>query len=188
MKQVPLSSVSLPPSFFSHDPPHGMLSPFFLCLFKSCLQSESENHSVVSNSLRPHRLYNLWNSPGQNTGVGSLSLPRGIFPTQGFNPGLPHCRQILYQLTHKGSPLSSRRSSNFTSLMKPDLMIQTPHDFLIAVISMWQTHVTLFHCAFLEPKLDRTLRTLRSWLTQYSFLKLKKSSSRIVLTFPVMDQ
>jgi len=45
-----------------------------------------------------------WNSPGQNTGVGSLSLFQGIFPTQGLNPGLPHCRWILYQLSHKGSP------------------------------------------------------------------------------------
>ena len=40
----------------------------------------------------------------QNTGVGSLSLLQGIFPTQGLNPGLPHCRQILYQLSHKRSP------------------------------------------------------------------------------------
>ena len=44
-----------------------------------------------------------WISPGQNTGVGSLSLLQEIFPTQGLNPGLPHCRQILYQLSHKGS-------------------------------------------------------------------------------------
>ena len=44
-----------------------------------------------------------WNSPGQNTGVSGLSLLQGIFPTQGSNPGLPHCRQILYQLSHKGS-------------------------------------------------------------------------------------
>ena len=39
-----------------------------------------------------------------NTGVGSLSLLQGIFPTQGSNPGLLHCGQILYQLSHKGSP------------------------------------------------------------------------------------
>ena len=45
-----------------------------------------------------------WNSPGQNTGVGSLSLLWGILPTQGLNPGLPHCGWILYQLSHKGSP------------------------------------------------------------------------------------
>ena len=52
----------------------------------------------------PHGLYSPWNSAGQNTGVGSLSLLQGIFLTQGSNPGLPHCRQILYQLSHKGSP------------------------------------------------------------------------------------
>ena len=46
-----------------------------------------------------------WNSPGQNTGVGSLSLLQGIFPTQGSKPGLPHCGWILYQLSHKGSPI-----------------------------------------------------------------------------------
>ena len=45
-----------------------------------------------------------WNSPGQNTGVSSLSLLQGIFPTQGSNPGLLHCRWILYQLSHKESP------------------------------------------------------------------------------------
>ena len=64
----------------------------------------SESCSVGLASLRPHRLYSLWNSPGQNTGVGSLSLLQGIFLTQGSNPGLLHCRRILYQLSHKGSP------------------------------------------------------------------------------------
>ena len=60
--------------------------------------------TVVSDSLRPHGLYTSWNSLGHNTGVGSLSLLQGIFPTQGLNPGLLHCRWILYQLSHKGSP------------------------------------------------------------------------------------
>ena len=49
-------------------------------------------------------LYSPWNSPGQNAGVGSRSLLQGIFPAQGLNPVLPHCRWILYQLSHKGSP------------------------------------------------------------------------------------
>ena len=49
-------------------------------------------------------LYSPWNSPSQNTGVGSLSLLQGIFPIQGSNPGLLHCRPILYQLSCKGSP------------------------------------------------------------------------------------
>ena len=82
-------------------------------------ESESKSHSVVSDSLRPHGLYSPWNSPGQNTGVGSLSLLQEIFPTQGSNPGFPHCRWILNQLSHKGSlrilewvayPFSSRSS------------------------------------------------------------------------------
>ena len=57
----------------------------------------------MSDSLRSHGLYSPRNSPGQNTGVGSLSLFQGIFPTQGSNPGLLHCRQILYCLNHQGS-------------------------------------------------------------------------------------
>ena len=65
--------------------------------------THGESHSVVSNFLQPHGLYSPWNSPGQNTGVGSHSLLQGIFPTQGSNPGLPHCRRILYQLSHHGN-------------------------------------------------------------------------------------
>ena len=63
-----------------------------------------QSRSVVYDSLRPHGLYSPWNSPGRNTAVGSLFLLQGIFPTQGSNPGVPHCRQILYQLNYKGSP------------------------------------------------------------------------------------
>ena len=62
---------------------------------------ESESHSVVSDSLRPHGLYSPQNSPGQNTGVSGLCLLQEIFPTQGLNPGLPHCRQTLYHLSHQ---------------------------------------------------------------------------------------
>ena len=64
-----------------------------------------ESCSVMSDSLWPHGLYTPWNSPGQNTGVGSLFLLQGIFPTQGSNSGLLHCRRILNQLSHKGSPV-----------------------------------------------------------------------------------
>ena len=65
---------------------------------------ESESCSVVSDSLWPYGLYSPWTSRGQDNGVGSLSLLHGIFPTQGSNPGLPHCRWIIHQLSHKGSP------------------------------------------------------------------------------------
>ena len=67
------------------------------------VESESESCIVMSDSLRPNGLYSPWNSLGQITGVGSLSLLQGIFLIQGLNPGLLHCRQILYQLSRKGS-------------------------------------------------------------------------------------
>ena len=63
----------------------------------------SESHSVMPNSLRPHGLYIPWNSPGQNTRVGSGSLLQGIFSTQGSDPGFLHAEWILYQLSHQGS-------------------------------------------------------------------------------------
>ena len=64
----------------------------------------SESRSVVSDTLWPHGLYSPWTSPGQNTGVGRLSLLKGIIPTQGSNSGLPHYRQILYEMSQKVSP------------------------------------------------------------------------------------
>ena len=67
-------------------------------------ESESESFSVLCDSKQPHGLYSPWNSPGQNTGVCSLSLLQGIFPTQELDQGLLHCRRILYHLSHKGSP------------------------------------------------------------------------------------
>ena len=72
--------------------------------FHLFLEFTRGNCLVVSDSLQPHGLYSPWNSPRQNTRVVSWSLLQGIFPTQGSNPGLPHCGQILYQLSHQGSP------------------------------------------------------------------------------------
>ena len=73
------------------------------------MKSESERHSVMSDSLHPHallpaRFLSPWNFPGKNTGLGTCFLLQGIFPTQGSNLSLPHCRQILYHLRHQGSP------------------------------------------------------------------------------------
>ena len=65
--------------------------------------------SVMNNSLRPHglqstRLLCPWDFPGKDTGVGCHFLLQEVFPTQGLNPGLLHCRHILYWLSYKGSP------------------------------------------------------------------------------------
>ena len=69
-----------------------------------CVLHESESRLAMSDFLRPYELHNPWNSPGQNTGVGGRSLLQGIFPTQELNPGLLHCRQVFYCLSHQGSP------------------------------------------------------------------------------------
>ena len=57
-----------------------------------------------TSGLQPARLLCSWNFPGKNTGVGNYFLLQGIFLTQGLNPGLLRCRQILYCLSHQGSP------------------------------------------------------------------------------------
>ena len=89
------------------------------------LEAGSESCSAASNSLWPHELCSPWNSPGQNTGVGSLSLLQGIFPTQGSNPDLPHCRQILCSW-------STREAWRFLKKLK----IQLSCDFAIPLLGM----------------------------------------------------
>ena len=76
-------------------------------------------------TLWPHGLYSPWNSPGQNTGVGSLSVLQGIFPTQGSNPGLLHCRRIVYQLSHKGNPKWKWKSLSRVRLFETPWTIQS---------------------------------------------------------------
>ena len=68
-----------------------ILEPKFSFFHRNLLEEverESKSRSVVSNSLQTHGLYNPWNSPDQNIGVGSHSFLQGIFPPQGSNPGL----------------------------------------------------------------------------------------------------
>ena len=84
----------------------------YLFYNQKCLKSDCAHKGTLLFQTG-HRLYSPWNTPGQNTGVGSCSLLQGIFPTQGSNSGLPHCRWILYQLSHKGSPKHSIDLSQF---------------------------------------------------------------------------
>ena len=62
------------------------------------------SHTILHTILQSYVLCR-WSFPGKNIGVGSLSLFQGIFPTQGSNLGLPHCRQILYCLSHQGNSI-----------------------------------------------------------------------------------
>ena len=83
------------------------LSPT-LCLFNGlcalCLVAQSCPTLCDPLNYRPPGSFVHGDSPGKNTGAGCHALLQGIFPTQGSNSGLPYCRQILYHLSHKGSP------------------------------------------------------------------------------------
>ena len=113
------------------SPPGDLSDPEIESVSPACRQPkyyyESESPSVVLDSLDPtDYTFSPWNSPGQNTGVGSLFLLQGIFPTQGSNPGLPHCRQILHQLSHKGGPNITIRSDQFSRSVMSDSL--RPHE------------------------------------------------------------
>ena len=90
-----------------------------------------------------------WNFPGQNTGVGSLSHLQGILPTQGLNPGLPQSRQILYQLSHKGSPLSPLLTINLLSIFVSLFLFCKQNHFLLAFSDFtykWHHIIFVFLC------------------------------------------
>ena len=102
-EQVPITQSPLLPQVLWYRNQEFILGN---CMFLKLLQKWSEV-KVAQSCLTlcdPMEFHSPWNSLGQNTGVGSLSLLQGIFPTQGSNPDLPHCRWIFYQLSHKGSP------------------------------------------------------------------------------------
>ena len=75
----------------------------FFCLV-SCVHAQLRP-TLQLHGLQPTRLLSPQDSQGKNTGLGSHSLLEGIFQTQGLNPGLLHCRQIIYHLIYQGSPL-----------------------------------------------------------------------------------
>ena len=81
---------------------------FSLPISEAC-ESKSVSRSVLSDPLRPHALHVVCRAPlsmefSRQEYWSSHSLLQGIFLTQRLNPGLPHCRQILYHLRHQGSP------------------------------------------------------------------------------------
>ena len=94
------------------------------------------SHSGMSNSLQPHGLYCSppgssvhRDSPSKNIGVGCYALLQGIFPTQGLNSGLPHCRQILYCLSYQGS--QKRLNTFLYKLVKKIFIKKYSHFFTI---------------------------------------------------------
>ena len=119
----------------------------------------------------PTRLLCPWNSPGKNTGMSSLSLIQGIFPTQGSNPGLLHCRRILYQLSHQGSPINNKgtfkREREGEKKKDSKQKIKTPKALycLPQITPEKQSHRRLLcpHCGVRTPK--TTVEEAAAWIS-----------------------
>ena len=119
----------------------GVSFALFLLFLKVNTNSQMESPKVkVAQSCPtlcdPMDSYSPWNSPGQNTGVGSHSLLQGILPTQGSNPGLPHCRRILYQLSHKEGPISWVKTPRGPTLLL-HVILQVSHSKPIVSLLRW---------------------------------------------------
>ena len=149
------------------------------------LASESESCSVMSDSLRPHGLYSPGNFLGQNTGVGSLSLLQGTFPTQRLNPGLPHCRQILYQLSHSSaqfslSGMSDSLRPNEPQHARPPYVVHhhswSPPKLMSIELVMPSNHLILCRPLLLTPSIFPSIRVFSNesvlrirWPKHWSF-------------------
>ena len=106
----------------------------------------------VTDSIDLARILCPWESPGKNTGVGCHSLLQRVFPTQGLNPGLLHCRQILYHLNHQGSP---------------ELLIYT---YQCLYRNIYRSNGKLLSIAFWRPlRMNQTFK--KRWLHTFSLLK-----------------
>ena len=171
------------------------LSEFFHLSNLLSNASESENCSVVSDSLLPHGLYSPWNFPGQDPGVSSHSLLQRIFPTQGSNPDLLHCRQILYQLSHQGSPFTFTcdieffgsflcsckriRFNDGSQLVVSFQRLVTALLILKALVSFAELLESPLHCTFLSSSWAQCIVgvacCLQCFTTHFEF-ELKKKS------------
>ena len=123
--------------------------------------------SLWPHGLHPSRLPYPWGSPSKNTGVGSHSLLQGIFPTHGSNPGLPHCRQILYQLSHRGSPTSSKETIFERNTSKTFFAVVFFPDWQCSLSSVfWLGEFMLVTSNFSECSCD-TERMESHWETRF---------------------
>ena len=131
----------------------------------------SESFSVLSDSLWPHGLHSPWNSPGQNTGVDSLSLLQGIFPNQGSNPGIPHSKPSIFW--HSAFSMIQLSHPYMTTGKTIALSIWT---FVGKVMSVLFNMVSWFVIAFLP----RSKHLLISWLQSPSTVILEPKKIKCV--------
>ena len=135
--------------------------------------------------MQPHGLYSPWNSPGQNTGVGSLSLLQGIFWTQESNRGLLHCRQILYQLSYQGSStivpgLIAKKEGRGTCSGVHVLPCKEETSGLLLNKRWKLVHICRFSSALSQMYISQVSDYLRSHLVPESIIK---ASLKLCLTY-----
>ena len=101
---------------------------------------------------RPPGSSDRGDSSGKNTGVGCLALLQGIFPTQGSNPGLPHCKQIIYCMSHQGSLKGTQQV-----VLKEARLLENILIFIAWVFKVWldlALQVTYSACLILCDSMD----------------------------------
>ena len=138
----------------------------------------SESHSVVSNPLRPHGLYSRWNSPGQNTGVGSLSCLQGIFPTQGWiEPRSPTLQADSLPAEPQGKPKNTGVGS--LSLLQAIFLTQE------LKLGLLQCRRILYQLSYQgSPKLGEHLPKDLKMLVEGTVLSGPQQMPKNVKTFP----
>ena len=109
------------------------------------------SNSLCPHGLQPTRFLCPWNSPGHNTGVDCHDLLQRIFLTQGSNPGLLHCRWILYRLSHQGSPNASLQRKQVVHMEMPRPLLPNPTSRTgtdrVQTHGLWFTGPTLYQLA-----------------------------------------
>ena len=123
--------------------------------------------------MTPWTIYSLCNSPGQTTGVGSLSPLQGIFQNQGSNSGLPHCRQGLSHLSHKGSPFYCL-SCRFCHLLTPSLPSPSFSEVLVA-----QSCLTLCNPTDCSPPGSSVHGILQARILEWVAISFSRGSSQL---------
>ena len=138
------------PLMWSPSQPFFNLSQIYSLLPLFCFNNQCKemcvSHSAVSDSLRLHglqptRLLCPWNSPDKNTGMSGHSLLQEVFLTQELNPGLLHCRQTLYHLSHQGSLLSEKNSIKFLNILFSNYLFKDTSVGASLVAQQQRTHL-----------------------------------------------
>ena len=131
-----------------------------LCSMSICVSRSAVSDSHDPMDCSPPGSSVHGNSPGKNTGMGCHALLQGIFPTQGLNSGLPHCRWIFYHLSHQGSPKEATRRAYLRLLI-----------FLLEIlIPACESSSLTFPMMYSAYKLNKQGDNIQPWCTHFPIL------------------